>query len=423
MSELLVRGLEPTVDGAYLHWDELRHRTPPDGISVRDWWFMIKFARNSLLHTLPLTTASGEHFRYGMPDVVLEGLHRVDQQASGQIAISEEVTNSQTRDRYIVSSLIEEAIRSSQLEGASTTHRVAEEMLRSGRPARTRDERMIFNNYQAMNMVRQWSGPLTPDRVLELHRVVTDGTLDNPDGAGRLQTPADDRVHVQAPDGEVVFEPPPAEQLPERLATMCSFANGQGVAGFLHPVVRAILIHFWLGHDHPFEDGNGRTARALFYWSMLAQGYWLTEFLSISRILSNAPMQYARSFLFTERDEGDTTYFIAYQLNVILRAIDDLHAYLQRRMAEIRDSERILRGAGLNHRQSALVRHALRHPNAEYTFKSHQRSHGIVYQSARNDLLDLDERGYLDRFKVGRTFRFRPSSDLRDRLEGVPTAR
>jgi len=414
VSELLTRRLEPTVDGKYLHWDELRHRTPPEGMTVHEWWFTLKFARNSLLHRLPLTNAVGEPFRYGMPDHVLEGLHRVDQQASGQIAISEEVTNSQTRDRYIVSSLIEEAITSSQLEGASTTHRVAEEMLRSGRPARTRDERMIFNNYQAMNVVRQWNGPLTPDRVLQLHRVVTDGTLDDPAAAGRLQTPDDDRVHIATPDGEVVFEPPPAEQLPERLALMCSFANGQGVEGFLHPVVRAILLHFWLAHDHPFEDGNGRTARTLFYWSMRSQGYWLTEFLSISRILRQAPMQYARAFLFTERDEGDTTYFIAYQLGVILRAIDDLHTYLQRRMAEIRDSERFLHDAGLNHRQAALIRHALRHPDAEYTFKSHQRSHGVVYQSARNDLLDLERRGYVERRRIGRAFRFYPNPNLRD---------
>lgn len=415
--EIMARRRGPTVDGAYLHWDEIRHRTPPEGLIVREWWASLKLARNSLLHSLPLRDAAGSAFRYAMPDFVLEALHRIDQQTSGRIAISEEVTNSQTRDRYIVSSLIEEAIRSSQLEGASTTHRVAEDMLRTGRPARTRDERMIFNNYLAMELVRTWSGPLTTERVLELHRVVTDGTLENPEAAGRLQTPDDDRVHVQAPNGEVVFIPPPAEQLPARLVAMCSFANGQGVDGFLHPVVRAILLHFWLAYDHPFEDGNGRTARALFYWSMLAQGYWLVEFLSISRILRNAPMQYARSFLYTELDERDATYFIVYQLEVLLRAIEDLQAYLRRRMAEIQDSESVLRAAGLNHRQSALISHALRHPNAEYTFKSHQRSHGVVYQSARNDLLDLDRRGFLERRTVGRTFRFRPAVDLRERLD------
>lgn len=411
----------PTVDGRYLHWDELRHRTPPGDLSVREWWLAVQFARSSMLRPIPLLDAGGRPFNFSMPDEALENSHLVDRRASGEIAISEEVTNSATRDRYIVSSLIEEAITSSQLEGASTAHRVAKEMLRSGRGPRTRDELMIFNNYQAMHLVRGWSTPLTPDQVLELHRVVTDGTLENPDAAGRLQRPDEQRVHVEIPGGEIVFRPPPAEQLPDRLEVMCAFANGEGIEGFMHPVVRAVLLHFWLAHDHPFEDGNGRTARALFYWSMLSQGYWLTEFLSISRILRRAPMQYGRSFLYSELDANDTTYFILYQLRVILRAIDELHAYLRRKMTEIRTSERDLRQSGLNHRQSALISHALRHPFADYTFRSHQRSHGVVYQSARSDLLDLEERRYLVRRVVGRAYHFRPVDDLRERIEAGRT--
>jgi Fic family protein len=62
-----------------------------------------------------------------------------------------------------------------------------------------------------------------------------------------------------------------------------------------------------LGYEHPFEDGNGRTARALFYWSMLNQGFWLTEFLTVSKILRKAPAKYARSFLYTEQDSNDLT--------------------------------------------------------------------------------------------------------------------
>lgn len=60
--------------------------------------------------------------------------------------------------------------------------------------------------------------------------------------------------------------------------------------------------------------------------------------------------------------------------------------------------------------------HALRHPDAGYTFRSHQTSHGVVYQSARTDLLDLERRGLLDRRKVGQRFVFRPPLDLAERL-------
>jgi Fic family protein len=63
----------------------------------------------------------------------------------------------------------------------------------------------------------------------------------------------------------VFHTPPPAAELPARLEAMCDFANSKTPDTFIHPVVRGIFLHFWLAYDHPFVDGNGRTARALFY--------------------------------------------------------------------------------------------------------------------------------------------------------------
>ena len=99
------------------------------------------------------------------------------------------MTNPRTRNRHLVNSLIEEAITSSQLEGAATTRRVAKEMLQTGRDPRTQDERMIWNNYQAMEFVGDHrDDEITPDLMRELHAVVTDGTLSDPAEAGRSRT-------------------------------------------------------------------------------------------------------------------------------------------------------------------------------------------------------------------------------------------
>ena len=412
-------GIKSTDNGKYRHWDDQRRLAPPAGLSPREWWFGTKFARAQLLRPLPLADAEGQPFQYSVPDAAAELIHHIDQDASGQITVPELVVNAQTRTQYLIRSLIEESITSSQLEGASTTHRVAKEMLRTGRAARTRDEQMILNNYLALNHVRGWrETPLEPAMVLDLHRIVTEGTLDDPDAAGRLQRPTDERVVVRSrDDGTVVHNPPPAGQLTERLERMCVFANGGLVEGFMHPVVRAILLHFWLAYDHPFEDGNGRTARALFYWSMSSQGYWLTEYLSISRILNDAPRKYARSFLFTETDERDTTYFLLYQLEVVRRAIREMHEYLRRKVAEVRQTEELLRNTRLNHRQIALVAHAVRNPQSSYTYKGHAASHRVVRQSARTDLLELERLGLLQRRPHGgRELVFLPAPNLHERL-------
>lgn len=410
---------------SYLHWDKLRQLPPAWNLSSEQWWLQIKVAREADLRPIPLTDAQGNQLRYGLTDDILRGLHRIDQRGGGEVAMESTVmSEGQARQRFLVNSLIEEAIRSSQLEGASTSRQVAKEMLRSGREPLDRSERMIVNNYRAIQFMREEMGDeLTPEAVLQLHRILAEGTLDEPDAAGRLQRPDEDRVAVYDRDGDPpIYRPPPAEQLPQRLSALCAFANEEDIGGpFIHPVIRAVLLHFWLAYDHPFVDGNGRTARILFFWSMRTQGYWLAEYLPISRIIRMAPQQYARAFVETETDGGDITYFLIHQLRVIETAIDDVYAYVQRKTAEVRDVERLLKDdVGLNGRQLALLTDAVRDPAAAYTFDSHAASHRVSHETARADLNDLADRRLLVRRRQGHKYLFEPAPDLPERLKESP---
>jgi Fic family protein len=405
----------------YVHWDKLRHLKPPGDLSSEEWWLAVRLGR--ALNGLPLTDAKGKRFEYGTPSSALRLLHYVDQHCSGEIAMAEVVTtDEQARHRYLVSSLMEEAIRSSQLEGATTSRQVAKELLRTGRAPRDRSELMILNNYRALEFMREGMGEtLTPDLVLTLQRILTEGTLDDPTAAGRLQAPDEERVVVlDVGDGTILHTPPPADQLPERLQVMCDFANRQDddAASFVHPVVRGILLHFWLAYDHPFLDGNGRTARALFYWYMRTRGYWLIEYLSISKILYEAPGQYSKAFLFTETDGNDTTYFLLHQLDVIKRAVGELHVYLRRKVKEVQDVEKLIQDADeLNHRQLALLSDAIRHPGNTYTYQAHAASHRVTHETARTDLVNLQKRGLLQRRTVKRTHVFTPVPNLSRALQ------
>ncbi len=407
----------------YMHWDKLHRLDPPLGLTSEEWWAGIKLGREPLLRALPLYDLGGGSFTYSTPDSVQRLLHYADQHCAGEVAMPELVaSDEQARHHYLVNSLMEEAIRSSQLEGATTTRRVAKELLRTGREPVDRSERMILNNYRALEFMREQMGEqLAPESVLELHRTLTEGTLDDPTAAGRLQTSGEERITVvDALDGSVIHTPPPADQLPARLRALCDFANKveEESGGFIHPVVRAILLHFWLAYDHPFQDGNGRTARALFYWYMRTHGYRLAEYLSISRILREAPAQYSRAFLLTETDDGDTTYFLLHQLDTIKRAVEELHVYLDRKAHEIRDVERLLKGSDdLNHRQMALLGHALRHPDHSYTYRGHATDHRVTHETARNDLLELESRRLLVRRKAGRRYVFGAVPDLAAALE------
>jgi len=402
LMQIIALGARISPSGKYFHWDKLQYHTPPEGFSREEWWLALKLKRKQQSSPVPLTDAKGKAFTYTMADPIPEMLQKIDQGAGGHIGMPDQITNPETRDRYCVNSLIQEAITSSQLEGAATTREVAKEMIRTQRRPRDHNEQMILNNFRTMQRVGALKDKkLSKELILEIHQIITAKTLKSDSETGRLRLP-NERIAVVDMYNEVFHNPPPAEQLEERMAAMCDFANGRTPERFLHPVLRSIILHFWLAYDHPFVDGNGRVARALFYWSMLRHRYWLFEFVSIS---------------FTETDDNDLTYFILQQLDVIRRAMRELHEYIERKTAALHAIETRLRGVTvLNHRQQALIVHALRHPQQRYTFKSHQMSHNVVYQTARTDLLDLEQRGLLASRKVGRTWHFKPVPDLEARL-------
>ena len=410
--------------GSYLHWDDLRRKPAHKGFSHEECWLALKLKRKAAYRQIPLQDRKKKPFHYFIPDSVQRLLHEIDFGAGAYIGMPEPIANPQTRDRYIVSSLIQEAITSSQLEGAGTTREVAKEMIRTGRPPRDRSERMILNNYLTMQeIIRIKDQPLSVKLLLDIHKTVTAKALDNPTAAGRFRR-ADEPIRVMGGENEIFHDPPDARELPERAHHMCEFANAATPSQFIPPAVRAIILHFWLAYDHPFVDGNGRTARALFYWSMLHHGFWLFEFISISNILVKARSRYDCAFLHTETDDNDLNYFILHQADVIRRAITELHTYLDRKQSETQQAVSRLRSMrSLNHRQQALITHALRHPGREYSVESHKTSHSVAYATSRADLLDLAELGLLDKHVRGKTMFFSPALDLSERLEDAAKPR
>ena len=398
----------------YLHWDDFRHRVSEKaGVTREEQWAAIRMGRTMGSQPIPLEDPKGQAFTFHLTPKAFRLLREIDLQCGAGPSESAIVREETSRHQF--DSLMEEALTSSQLEGAVVTRSEAREMIRSQRQPTTDHERMVMNNYRTMRLLAELKEQaLTPGMILQIHREVTAGTLENP---GRFRTANDDVRVEDEESGEVFHTPPPAAVLGKRIDALCDFANERGVNGFLHPVIRAILLHFWIAYDHPFVDGNGRTARALFYWSMLRNGYWLAEFFSISHEILKAPKQYYRAFLHTETDGNDLNYFIHHQLEVIVSAIDSLRKSIHAKESEAETLRRNLgAGGGFNHRQIALLKHALKHPFASYTVVGHQNSHGTSNQTAKTDLTALEEQGLLSRGKRGKAFVYSPSPHLAQAL-------
>jgi len=394
---------------AYRHWHKIQFIARDSGLDPELLWLTIKLGRSFRNQHLPFTSNQGEPLQYTVPDLVQRELMLVDQQLAGRLALDgEERIPADLSDRYIVSSLMEEAIASSQLEGASTVHRVAKDMLRRGRDPRNRDERMILNNYRAIQWIREHKHePLTPLTLIEMQRMLTEGTLENPDECGRFRL-VSEPVVVEDPYGEVLHEPPHASTLSPRLEKLCAFANedARHAEPFIHPVLRACVLHFQLAYDHPFCDGNGRTARLLFYWLMHRSGYWMFEYLPLSRLILRGPAKYQLAFEYVETDEFDLTYFLVYSARLISMARGELTEYLTRKRKDTLEARRVFAQENMNDRQRVFLLESTERPDHEWTIEIYQAIYGIAYGTARSDLLHLETMGYLRRQQVGNKYVF-----------------
>ena len=378
------------VNEEYKHWDKVKHLKPPTGFSIREVWHAVRHWRTQRAFLLKF---GSYRFSFVWTQELAHWLHEVDMKYGGSIG-AEETPSGFDRQRYLVSSVAEEAIASSQIEGAVTTRRVAKEMLMQQRPPRDRSEQMILNNYQTIQWIREHAKDnLNLKKLLHLHRLMTTKTLHSPKEEGSLRKD-DDIAVVDHSDGTIMHRPPLSKKLHVLLKDLIAFFNTDDEHNFIHPIVKATICHFMISWIHPFVDGNGRTARALFYWYMLRNGYWLTEYLSISRVILRSRGNYYRAFLYTETDNHDLNYFIYYHMRALLKAFGELMEYIERKSEERVSFSTFVR-SGVNERQAVILGWVIKEPGKVIVVKEVQTQFGVSNQTARTDLQELVEKGYL----------------------------
>ena len=162
----------------------------------------------------------------------------------------------------------------------------------------------------------------------------------------------------------------------------------------------ACISHFVIGYIHPFNDGNGRLARALFYWSLLKNGYWIAEYLSISESILASRHSYYKAFAEVELDENDITYFLLYKLDVINKAFENLREYLEEvRIEQASNIPDTALSLGITIRQAELLK-SIRAKSGVWKVPDARRILGVSFNTARSDLNALTEKGLLARLDI-----------------------
>jgi Fic family protein len=428
LTRLIEKYRETDLRDRYLHWNDFKWRVEKGDNEVAAW-IATKLARRSISKDLPLLQAEGNrYFSFCVPESLLMKLTAIDRQTDSRWKFNGgNFGSSAEEDSYLVKNLIlEEAITSAQLEGASTTRKVAKEMLEKNLTPQDKSQQMILNNYLLMKKAVEYKNEdLSIELILELHQIATHKAIDNLAASGEFRT--DDNIIVADLYNDNIFQPPQWESIPPRLNNLCDFANTNFINrdpnDFIHPIVKAIILHFAIGYIHPFGDGNGRTARAIFYWSMLRSGYWLFEYVSISKLIQASRSAYDRAFTYTETDDFDLTYFIYNQVETIEKAVVSLYEHIdnkKRDLSEFMDwIEASPNAKSLTRGHLEILKIAMREPGREFNSKQVAIDFGIPAATARNYLKTLADKELLLPYKPkqGRAILYLAPANLKARLK------
>jgi Fic family protein len=380
----------------YLYWDKVKYQPIPSDILHEQLWTALKSFRQFSSKKISFNKYD---FSYFVTPTLQELLHKFDLELGGQFG-GHSVLPEQDKNQYLISSIMEEAIASSQIEGAVTTRKVAKEMLRKNQNPKDRSQQMILNNYQTIRYLSEIKFQnMTPELLCEIQSKITKNALDNPEYEGKFRD-SDDVNIVDSIDGEIVHTPPKADELNYLINTLCEFFNEDVEGNFIHPIIKACILHFMIAYIHPFVDGNGRTSRTIFYWYLLKKRYWLVEYLSISRIIAQSKNKYYKAFIYTETDDNDLTYFIHYQLNTLKQALESLQNYISKKVTEKRQMIDFQKLFGVNLRQAIILKELHDNPDWIFNVKEIENRNGVSNQTARMDIIGLIELGYIEVSKI-----------------------
>ena len=397
------------INNSFEYWDTVKYKKCPKDCSVHQLWVYAKAAR--------LKTTIQVWEKYGITLTLTNSMqrmcHEFDMNWGGSWGTSS-IIEDKNKEQYLVDSLMEEAIYSSQMEGAATTRKVAKEMLRKKMTPKDKSQQRISNNYQTIQFIVQHKDtPLSPELLLQIHRLMTENTMPNANEEGLFRN-NDDVVVENGITHEIVHTPPTYKEIPTFVNDLCNFFNDQHPSQFIHPIIRGIIIHFMVAYVHPFSDGNGRTARALFYWYMLKQGYWLTEYLSISRVIAKSKKSYEKAYLYTEADHMDMGYFVAYNMKVLQLSFKQLQEYIKRKQNEKIAANTFLKIGGINTRQAQIIRIFADDPSTVITVSDIQAKFQISPTTAKSDIVGLTKKGLLTEISFNKVKKGYVKGDLFD---------
>ncbi|MBN21744.1 MAG: hypothetical protein CL678_10710 [Bdellovibrionaceae bacterium] len=389
----------------YTPLEDIKYRLEKLGKSQSDWpelKVQIQYFRK--MGAIPFFLDSIEKkFWYFPSDSINKKIHQVE--ALGN-RLYDKIENQRTfKNEFLANAAVEEAITSAIYEGANSTRSKAKALIASGKKPKNKDEWMLINNYFAMKWIKENSSlPVSSGVVLKIHEVVSKNTLEGDDAnfCGKFR---DDVVYVGPHQGIL------HEKIDAAINEMISLVTDH--PRFLHGLIKGILLHYFIAYIHPFFDGNGRTARTLFYFKAIKNELKFVELLSVSANLKEYGKRYEKSFELVKEHELDMTYFIDFCLDSLITSVKKV----EQKVNYLIEISNLIESDNLNINQVSLLQKLALNKYREVTIEDYAEEIDKSREIARRELKDLLGKGFLKEERKGKKFiYFVKSKELKERV-------
>ena len=393
MSEINVKKvIEKYTEEEYLDKAQLLYRET----NIETWKAVQEYRKDKSIK-VPLFDKEGKNFWFIITENIREALEYIDE--SGQMSLLENI-DAKIKSQVVHDFLIDESFSSSVIEGAFSTKKRTNEIIKNKLDPKNLSEQMILNNYHALTYILDnIDDPLSEKILLDIYKIITKNTLRDDCITEKYRT---DIVHVtDIYHGEPIYTAPTHDKIQPMMDDLFKFISD---VGDIHPIIKACIIHFYFVYVHPFFDGNGRTARVISFMYLIQNGYNFFKFYSVSNMIKNSRSKYYASIKQTEDYDNDLTYFIYYMVEMYANSINEvLGRFVKVMNRNLIDKYLDNSGLKLSNRQNKVIDALLKEDGSNFiSISEYQKRYKTSYETARSDLLQLHDLGLLNKVKKGK---------------------
>jgi Fic family protein len=311
------------------------------------------------------------------------------------------------RQEAVLQTLTADVLKSSEIEGekldaeqvrSSIARRLGMDI--GGLKAADRNVEGVVE--MMLDATRQYDRPLTADRLFAWHAALfpTGRSGMRKIGVGAWRDDSNGPMQVvSGPIGKehVHFEAPAAAGVEKEMNAFLDWFNGNGEIDL---VMKAGLAHLWFVSIHPFEDGNGRIARAIADMALARSENSSQRFYSMSTQIRQERNAYYELLERTQKADMDVTKWLEWFLACLGRAIDGAQTMLRGVLDKAKFWERI-RGVVINERQKFVLNQLLDGFKGKLTTTKYAKLTKTSQDTALRDMTYLVEKSVLVRSSEG----------------------